>query len=682
MVKDKFYANYWLAGLRRRYYNNYRKDYKNARIAITNSLLQEKEEEDDLKNEIKCPNTGAYGELELNLSNMNPENISKELITHFYNVNVLSAVSCILKSIKHPGDGFTENEAMRRYSENIKRIGDDSAFGVVMSEDLSGDHHKIAHNFAVVKVAKPKKSNSAEKELIHEYYVGRHYVNKLREECPNFSYTFESFYCNFPHIDKNKKASLFCSSNSNKVLHVMTESIQPSFPFEKLMEKCTAKEFIMYYLQVMLATEHAVDKYGIWHGDLHHGNVLLKEVPFSDFSIKYREKEHDSIYLKSDGLLAVIIDNGSLKVIGTEKNPVKYAYNKTGIYKKEDLSGRFLSEYTMGKYAGWSTNGVLPILFPLHDAYKLLMFSFKKLISEKRFDVFDELYPLLSFFLDDGLKDLIRKNYVNPDDYVMDEYDDELDGFFSLPAHPSFIGAEPFKKYVDLCINFAEKYGLVTKDLGEYDIELKMIPLVTDDSSNGYQKILSESKINPTVNIPNPQSLYDLINAEENYKKIAPNYESMMKYMVSQFNLKKAIETELTYIKTPEIFSLLIIPNIRKDVVQDIEHIMLNMDRIAEFLTNYSTLKTEEKIINETHRIYRTYNSEDLLKNSKLPEKLITPDMVEFIPKINQALLTNISILNSLLAQKFDKKSERTKELFESMLQKYNEILTVSKTFT
>src|SRR5437879_995773 len=108
---------------------------------------------------------------------------------------------------------------MRRYASNVKRIGDESAFGVVMSEDLTKEHHKIAHDFSVIKVANSTKSKGAEIELIHEFFVGRHFLNGLREGCTNFSYIIGGFYCNIPFIgSKTKKALSFCSESGQKVL--------------------------------------------------------------------------------------------------------------------------------------------------------------------------------------------------------------------------------------------------------------------------------------------------------------------------------------------------------------------------------------------------------------------------------------------------------------------------------
>lgn len=645
-------TNYEFHRLRKELYDLYRNDINYVSKSLQSSWEQEDEELKLVKEDIKCPKDQKYKQIDLELSNLEPEEISDVLEYEFFNPNALKAVSCILKSIKNSSNNsiFQENEVMRRYTDNVKRIGEKSAFGVVMSEDLTKDHHKFSHNFSVIKVPSSK---SKETELIHEAFVGKNFMNILRDVCVNFIYTFGTFYCNPPYIgNKTPKALSFCSNNNDLILHLMTENVNPSMSFSNFVKTCTAKEFIMYYLQTILATECANDMIGYWHGDLHDKNVLLRDVECKSFYLKFErslsDKEKNNVYIKSEGKISTIIDFGSVRITGGShlKLPPGKTYSQVGIYNRDNKINQNLIDYvaTNSRYSN-----IPNINFPLHDAYKLLMFSFNNLLRFERFEVFDELLPLLGFFLDNELIIKIKSGEILPEMFVYDEYDDPLDGYFSLPPVDDFLGVEPFKEYVEHCLKFADKYDIIKFEIDDNDVLLKCSD--NEYLEDSYDNIIEEMGVDPYNNIPDPHSLYDLVVAYENITSIYKNSTSVtniMKNLLNNFDLEKGKSLETEYLKIPSLFNIVMFPNSIKPLNKEINLIMNNADDIAEFLNKYNILETQEKILLKVQDMYMKFLNRDLIAEKMLANEYISEDLEKFRNKIEMVVKNNIKILDSL----------------------------------
>jgi len=126
---------------------------------------------------------------------------------------------------------------------------------------------------------------------LHACLIGIQIINKLREKCINFSYTYYMY---------------IRSSN----LYVIREVI-PGITLEKYLHTCTVEQFISCILQCLLAISYAQSKYKFHHGDLHPGNVIVHN-PGEWVTLPYQET---NLQVQ---LIAMIIDFDSSEVNSSE----------------------------------------------------------------------------------------------------------------------------------------------------------------------------------------------------------------------------------------------------------------------------------------------------------------------------------------------------------------------------
>ncbi len=143
---------------------------------------------------------------------------------------------------------------------------------------------------------------SGEDTLENEYNVATE-LNKLREHCINFPYTYGSFNSTIPHYI-NENAYIWPSTHSTGVQHIIQSYVEHDISlFEYYTDMdWTLPEIISIILQITLALECAHKLLKFTHGDLNPSNILLKRIP-KDSWIRIGNN-----YVKSAGILAFIID--------------------------------------------------------------------------------------------------------------------------------------------------------------------------------------------------------------------------------------------------------------------------------------------------------------------------------------------------------------------------------------
>lgn len=186
-----------------------------------------------------------------------------------------------------------QEESVQDFFTNPKRIGSDSVKGIAFKANL-----KDISDMFVLKVPK-------EEDLIHEFFVGTH-LNNLRGQVLNFSYIYGAFDCNFPELIE-KNIYNVCSNKINIVNYIIQENIRNNISFREFSATCSFKNFILVYLQVVLAIAYANDIYQYTHYDLHYDNVLIVESSY-EVVIPYPYKS-DIIYIKTK-YVPFIIDYG------------------------------------------------------------------------------------------------------------------------------------------------------------------------------------------------------------------------------------------------------------------------------------------------------------------------------------------------------------------------------------
>ena len=355
----------------------------------------------------------------LNLSNLNGEELRQKLSTEFYSRTLMESTRCILNTILSDTKGkFNERAKIHEYINSPINFGEQSANGIAIKANLGKD--LVNGEIIVLKVPQsPDKSD----ELIHEAVVGL-VLNKLRDSIPNFCYFYDTFSCSSPVVNPDdKKIILWCTTDENAVAYAVFENINMSTPFsdwgkspfifptltqmtkealnytnwdkaipqkintltydnystDKLISEITsykAQEFILYYLQILLALNIANKKFDFTHYDLHASNVLIRKYSDEVFYIPY-EYKGSTKYLLSPGSIATIIDFGMSHVKVDDKDVG--ILDKTGFFQSSDV-------YPNKKNI-------------ICDAYKLLCFMMNSMLKNKDGDeLFEVGTEILSFF--------------------------------------------------------------------------------------------------------------------------------------------------------------------------------------------------------------------------------------------------------------------------------------------
>lgn len=294
----------------------------------------------------------------------------KELTTRqFYNAAAMKAAMCTVDSLFYeaPSDkgSLYLNSRIREYIRNLRQIGPESASGYA----LLGDFNQTKDLF-IAKVSR----DPSEDDLLHELIVGLYGTNRLRSLVPNFSYIYGGFKCSPPLIDpESKKVVTWCLNSDNAVNYVLYENITPSISMGKYLEKCTGKDFLNMYLQVIYALRLANSIVDFTHYDLHQDNVLIRDIPkMKNFQIVY-ETERGIEFLTTKHV-ATFIDYGMSHIQVPE----------TG----QHFGASYLIPYSVYPYRSWI----------MHDCYKFFMFCMSVAIRASNLSVLDEGLKIFHFF--------------------------------------------------------------------------------------------------------------------------------------------------------------------------------------------------------------------------------------------------------------------------------------------
>jgi hypothetical protein len=303
-----------------------------------------------------------------NLDSKKLKEITKE---QQLNQFALKAAACTTQSAVYlspfnQGD-INRNIKIKHYIKNLRKIGDNSAYGNAFIADL-----KDGNEFFVIKTGKTKKSSE---DLLHELIVGLYGTNNLRALIPNFSYIYGGFRCSPPYIDKQGNVTSWCTSENeeDKVNYIIYESIDNSKSYYDFIENCTGMEFLNTYLQVIYALRTANKYIDFTHYDLHTSNVLIKYTKNNNFNAVKYETENGEEYITTKHV-PIIIDYGFSHI---QHEGEHYGVNgfRQG-FVKQDKSWIF------------------------HDLYKFLMFSMEAAYTFNNTDVINIGETIFKFFND------------------------------------------------------------------------------------------------------------------------------------------------------------------------------------------------------------------------------------------------------------------------------------------
>lgn len=354
-------------------------------------------EEAQLENYQACTEGVDVTAVATRLSGLNPKGLQIATKERFYSGEVMQAVACIASSlIVDLGEySLAANERLREYMTQLKQIGAESVSGYAMVGSLGVKNGRpIAENMFVLKAPRnPKDAN----ELIHEAMVAFYGTNDLRkgqDAVPNFAWIYGYFKCSPPLIDASsegkKQVVAWCNSaTTSPVAWVVYENIAPNKSFGEYVRSALPKAILNAYTSTMLGLREGVRRVSFTHFDAHDENILMCERRDDKFWIRYRtggDNDNDGTYgyMEMDKAVPTFIDYGSSHIALRDAGGNEVHYGHVAGQGKSPL-------INYGVYRDRAN--------PMHDAYKLLLFSLARMEAFNK-PAFEALKGLLRFFND------------------------------------------------------------------------------------------------------------------------------------------------------------------------------------------------------------------------------------------------------------------------------------------
>jgi hypothetical protein len=289
----------------------------------------QKQKEEEFFKSIKIPN--------LYIQSLNLNVINNLLGADFYQFNVMEGIMFVSEELLIGKDLMQTSQKVHKNIGKLIELAS-GANGTVSTASI-GDKSDLFQ--IIIKTAIDPKDD----DLMHEAFVGLVGTNKLREEIPNFSFIYGAFKCDGPIMPgKGKEVKNFCTGKKGSIVtYALYENIKGK-TVKDAISSIRADEFLNIYLQVLLAINYAGLKCDFTHFDLHSENVILRKLQKS-VGVKYPTQTLGNLYIYTD-VIPTIIDYG-------------YSHIK---YKNNDYGHFIVSSSDSFKS------------YPLHDAYKFLMF--------------------------------------------------------------------------------------------------------------------------------------------------------------------------------------------------------------------------------------------------------------------------------------------------------------------
>lgn len=311
------------------------------------------------------------------LADLLAEKLVNRVRNDFYNPTVLEMATCVLFSIfAATTSKIPINERIRYWFRDLEQIGAESVEGYAMRTDLG-------HVEDTLILKAPR--DPVNSDILHELFIGLYGTNRLRSVLPNFAYIFGGFNCSAPIIqprseiingeiirrDEVEVVSYCETSNQDfgQVPYVIYENISPAVSLASYVKTCTGKEFFLAFSQLILSLRRAWLSLGFVHNDLHHENVLMRQLD-QTFSLPYSTPQGNR-YITSD-LVTTIIDFGRSRIN----------------YKGQSYGFKGLESVAVFEE--------MPL--PYLDVYKVFFFCLFTMMQEGNSEAFNQVKQLVPYF--------------------------------------------------------------------------------------------------------------------------------------------------------------------------------------------------------------------------------------------------------------------------------------------
>lgn len=369
-------------------------------------------ERDLIFKSMDCPQ-GILKEIILDFASLNNNLLKVLLTTYFYDPTVMKAISCIFQSLNSTEEATALN--IKNWL-TINRVLASGAIGVATVGDLKPtEASKPTSDLFVIKTTIVPDFVG----LIHEYFIGLA-TNQLRKINLGYAYVFGLFACGDIAFD-GKNVAEFCNQDSQENPYIVYEKVEGD-EWATFLKTASIEAIMTAFLQVIM-TLKAGESVGFVHRDLHSENIRNRRLTdrFS-FPISVGDIEG---YVDSN-IIPTLYDYGMSRIsLPGGNDPREGNDPRTGSPKRTVFNE---------KVTGYGVNVIN--YYPMHDIYKLVMFSLMELSNRRDATAFNAFKGLVSPFRSD-YQQLTRNSIA-----------DERNTYFAYTAN-----TPPLKYSIDEYVN-------------------------------------------------------------------------------------------------------------------------------------------------------------------------------------------------------------------------------------
>jgi len=161
-------------------------------------------------------------------------------------------------------------------SQNFKLLVDNIYKGNFV-ENLDAFTIKIS-SLELCRIEKGLAKCKNEEDLLHEYFVGSLFLNKLRFMVPNYHITYAGvkLTSNPDCIVSEEDCLGICPCDTEQTVDYILYERFDGVTLSEMLKICTLKDYLSWLIQILLSLELAHLQFGFVHNNLHTDNILIR----------------------------------------------------------------------------------------------------------------------------------------------------------------------------------------------------------------------------------------------------------------------------------------------------------------------------------------------------------------------------------------------------------------------